>query len=252
MRKFFVVLLGAITFVTQQGCASYKQNIMFKTGEGFASEPLQKEIGKAESNYVIQKNDLLLLELYANNGEKLVDPNPELSQQNQNTNQSAKIPDYLIDEQGLAKFPMIGEVKLEGLTIRQAELMVQKEYEQYFKLPFVKLKFNNKRVIVLGAPGGQVLPLDDENVKLVEVIAMAKGIDNSGKAHNIRVLRDEKIYLIDLSTIDGYKLGNMKIEPGDIVYIEPVKRPISEGFKEYGPIFTILASVTALISVLTR
>jgi polysaccharide export outer membrane protein len=252
MHKLFVAFLILIVFTSQQGCASYKQNVMFKTEDGFTSEPLQKEIGKAESNYIIKKNDLLLLELYANNGEKLVDPNPELSQQSQNTSQQASIPDYLIDEQGLAKFPMVGEVKLEGLTIRQAEMMLQKEYEHYFKLPYVKLKFNNKRVIVLGSPGGLVLPLNNENVNLVEVIAMARGIDNSGKAHIIRVLRGEKIYLIDLSTIEGYKLGNMKIEPGDIVYIEPVRRPVSEGFKEYMPIFTILASVTALISVLTR
>jgi polysaccharide export outer membrane protein len=252
MRKLFVALLIAVAFTTQQGCASYKQNIMFKTGEGFTSEPLQKEIGKAESNYVIKKNDLLLLELYANNGEKLVDPNPELSQQSQTTNQNVKIPDYLINEQGLAKFPMVGEVKLEGLTIRQAEMMLQKEYEQYFKLPYVKLKFNNKRVIVLGAPGGQVLPLENENVSLVEVIAMAKGVDNFSKAQNIRVLRSEKVYSIDLSTIEGYKTGNMNIEPGDIIYIEPVRRPISEGFKDYAPIFTLLASITTLIAVLTR
>jgi polysaccharide export outer membrane protein len=252
MRKFIVVLFVAIAFSTQQGCASYKQNIMFKTGEGFASEPLQKEISKAESNYTIKKNDLLLLELYANNGEKLIDPNPEISQQTQNTSQSTKLPDYLINDQGLAKFPMVGEVKLEGLTIRQAEMMLQKEYEQYFKLPYVKLKFNNKRVIILGASGGQLLPLDNENVNLVEVIAMARGIDNFGKAHNIRVLRAEKVYQIDLSTIEGYRLGNMRIEPGDIIYIEPVRRPVSEGFKDYAPIFTLLASITTLIAVLTR
>lgn len=252
MRKFFVVPLIAVAFIIQQGCASYKQNIMFKTGEGFTSEPLQKEIGKAESNYTIKKNDLLLLELYANNGEKLVDPNPEISQQSQNTSQNAKLPDYLINEQGLAKFPMVGEVKLEGLTIRQAEMILQKEYEQYFKLPYVKLKYNNKRVIVLGASGGQVIPLENENVSLVEVIAMARGIDNLGKAHNIRVLRAEKIYQVDFSTIAGYKAGNMNIEPGDIVYIEPVRRPVSEGFKDYGQIFTVLASVATLIAVLTR
>jgi polysaccharide export outer membrane protein len=252
MRKLLVALLMTTALVLQQGCASYKQNIMFKTGEGFSSEPLQKEIGKAESNYVIKKNDLLTLELYANNGEKLVDPSPELSQQSQASSQKAELSNYLINDMGLAKFPMVGEVKLEGLTIRQAEMMLQKEYELFFKLPYVKLKFNNKRVIVLGAPGGQVLPLENENVSLVEVIAMAKGIDNFAKAHNIRVLRAEKIYLIDLSTLEGYKLGNMKIEPGDVVYIEPVRRPVSEGFKDYGPIFTLLASVTTLIAVLTR
>ena len=159
MRNFFASLLLAVAFISQQGCASYKQNIMFKTGEGFVSEPFQKEIGKAESNYIIKKNDLLSLELYANNGEKLVDPSPELSQQTQNTNQNAGIPDYLINEQGLAKLPMVGEVKLEGLTIRQAEMMLQKEYEQYFKLPYVKLRFNNKRVIACDTRNEVALPM---------------------------------------------------------------------------------------------
>lgn len=244
---YFLPLIFALA-----SCATYKQNIMFKTGEGFQSEPLQREIGKAESNYIINKNDVLVLEFYANNGEKLVDPNPELSQQVQNTSQTAKVHDYLVNELGLVKLPMVGEVKLEGLTLRQAEMMLQKEYEQFFKLPYVKLKFNNKRVIVLGSPGGQVLPLTNENVSLVEVIAMAKGIDNSGKAHNIRVLRGEKIYQVDLSTVEGYKLGNMKIEPGDIVYIEPFRRPFSEGLQDYGPIFAVLASITTLIAVLNR
>ena len=87
MRKLLVAIVITIAFISQQGCASYKQNIMFKTGEGFSSEPIQKEIGKAESNYIIKKNDLLTLVLYANNGEKLVDPSPELSQQSQNSSQ---------------------------------------------------------------------------------------------------------------------------------------------------------------------
>lgn len=252
MRKLFVVVVLIAAFILEQGCASYKQNIMFRPGEDFVSEPLQKEIGKAESNYIIQINDLLTFELYANNGEKLVDPSPELSQQVQASGQSTKLTDYLINDQGLAKFPMVGEVKLEGLTIRQAEMILQKEYEQYFKLPYVKLKFNNKRVVVLGAPGGHVLPLQNENTTLIEVIAMAKGIDNAGKANNIRVLRGEKVFLVDLSTIEGYRSGNLKIEPGDIVYIEPIRRPLGEGIREYGPIFTILASLTALVSVLIR
>jgi polysaccharide export outer membrane protein len=250
LKSAFYLVVGLLVC----GCASYKQNIMFRTDEDFKSEPIQKELLNVESNYTIQKNDILLLSLYSNNGEKLIDPNPELSeQQTQNSsNASAKQLEYLVDESGKAKFPMMDEFKIEGLTIRQAEMVLQKEYEKFFKSPFVKLTFNNKRVFLLGAPGGQVLPLQNENTTLIEVLAMGKGFDNTGKASNIRVLRGEQVFQVDLSTIDGYRQGNIKIQPNDIVYVEPVRKPFSEGLRDYSPLVTILAAIATLIAVLTR
>jgi polysaccharide export outer membrane protein len=144
---------------------------------------------------------------------------------------------------------MIGEIKLEGLTLRQAEEILQKEYLNYFKEPFALLTYANKRVIVLGAPGGQVIPLVNQNITLVEVLGMAKGVDNLAKAQNIRVLRKEKVFLIDLSTIDGYKNGNMLIESGDVVYVEPVRRPVSEAFRDYAGIVGLAVSIYTLIVV---
>jgi polysaccharide export outer membrane protein len=61
------------------GCSSYKQNLMLKTPDGFKSAAISKEIREAERNYEIQKNDLLQLDVYANKGERIIDPNPQLS-----------------------------------------------------------------------------------------------------------------------------------------------------------------------------
>lgn len=223
---------------------------MFKTQDGFQPDKISSEALRAEKNYIIQQNDYLKLEVYSNKGEKLIDPNPELS--NLSVNQQTLIrqqPNYLVDLEGIVKFPMIGEMKLEGLTLRQAEEIIQKEYQKYFKEPFTLLTYANKRVIVLGAPGGQVIPLINQNVSLVEVLGLAKGLDNTAKAQNIRVLRKEKVFLIDLTTIDGYKSGNMLIEPGDIVYIEPVRRPLSEAFRDYAGIIGLAVSIYTLIIV---
>ncbi len=154
--------------------------------------------------------------------------------------------------QGVAKFPMIGELKLEGLTLRQAEEIIQKEYQNYFEKPFALLTYANKRVIILGAPGGQVIPLVNQNISLIEVLSLANGLDNLAKAQNIRVLRKEKVFLIDMSTIEGYKNGNMLIEPGDIVYIEPVRRPISEALKDYIGVLSLAVSIYALIIVTNK
>lgn len=223
---------------------------MFKTQDGFQPDKITSEALRAEKNYIIQQNDYLKLEVYSNKGEKLIDPNPELS--NLSVNQQTLIrqqPNYLVDLEGIVKFPMIGEMKLEGLTLRQAEEIIQKEYQKYFKEPFTLLTYANKRVIVLGAPGGQVIPLINQNVSLVEVLGLANGLDNTAKAQNIRVLRKEKVFLIDLTTIDGYKSGNMLIEPGDIVYIEPVRRPLSEALRDYAGIIGLAVSIYTLIIV---
>jgi len=67
-------------------------------------------------------------------------------------------------------------MKLEGLTLRQGEAMLEKEYGKFFEESFVVLTFQNKRVILLGAVGGQVIPLANHNVTLAEVLATAKGL----------------------------------------------------------------------------
>jgi polysaccharide export outer membrane protein len=223
---------------------------MFRVSE---ETKLGEQAAKAEKNYVIAKNDLLELQVFTNKGERIIDPDFELSKDVTASNLSSKEEQtYLIDVKGLAKFPLVGEINLEGLTIRQAEEILQKEYTKYYTDSFVILKFASKRVIVLGSPGGLVIPLVNDGVRLVEVLAMAKGIEKNGKAHNIRVLRGDQVFVADLSTFEGYQKNNMIIEPGDIVYVEPVRKPFSEGVQEYGPTLSLITTLVTLIIVITQ
>lgn len=224
---------------------------MLRTPEDFKSAPISKEILQAERNYVIQKNDLLKLEVYTNKGERIIDPNPELSRPTANTvNQTRPLVNYLVDLNGIVKYPVVGEMKMEGLTLRQAEEILQLEYEKFFKESFVVLTFQNKRVIVLGATGGQVIPLTNQNVTLAEILAMAKGLPNDAKARNIRIVRGEKIFQVDLGTMEGFLSGNMIIEPGDIIYVEPIRRPFAEGLRDYGSLLSLFISTLSLVIVI--
>jgi polysaccharide export outer membrane protein len=243
---FSQAVLAAILFTS---CASYKANIMFKVPE---DATLQKQAEEVQRNYVIQKNDMLKLDVYTNKGELIIDPDFNLMKEIPVQNaQRRPDPNYLVDVNGVAKFPMLGELKVEGLTIRQTEEILQKEYARYYTDPFVVLQYINKRVIVLGAPGGQVIPLVNENVTLAEVLALASGIENNARATNIRVLRGDQYFVADFSTIAGYQKSNMIMQPGDIVYVEPIRRPVSEAFRDYGVIVSVLTSLTTLIVVLT-
>lgn len=221
---------------------------MFKQGSASDVAQYAKE---AERNYVIQKNDYLSIDVYTNGGERIIDPDYKLLKDIPNLNTTV-LPDlkYLVNADGQAKFPMIDLIKVEGLTLLDAEALLQKEYAKFYEKPFVKLEYANKRVVVLGAVGGQVIPLANENMTLVEVLALAKGLPNDGKAHNIRVLRGEQVFIADLSTIDGYRKNNVLMQHGDVLYVEPVRRPFAEGLRDYGPVLTLVTSFTTLIIVL--
>lgn len=248
VKKLFLMALLSATI----SCGSYKQNIMFKTPENFQSATITPEAVKVIQDYRIQQNDYLNIDVYSNNGERIIDPNPELSNTTniqQGENQKLK---FLVTANGKVKLPMINEIDLEGLTLREAEINIQREYAKYFKDPFVIINFENKRAILLGASGGQVIPLINPNMKLTEVLALGTGLDNNAKAHNIRILRGDEVFVVDLSTIEGYQSGNLMIQPGDVIYIEPIRRPFSEGLRENGTLLSILVSLASFVVIILR
>ena len=229
-------------------CGSYRQNILFQVDEAKTPHALPDSPG----NYIIQKNDLLTLEVFTNHGEKIVDPNREsFKDANVQTIGSTSV-QYVVKADGTADFPLIQPVSIVGLTLEQAEEVLEKSYEQFYEGAYVVLKFGNKRVIVLGAPGGQVIPLAHENMRLTEVLALAEGVAQDGRGHNIRVMRGDQVMVANLSTFEGYQKSNVVMEPGDIVYIEPVRRPFIEGLRDYSPLITIVTSLATLIFIISQ
>jgi polysaccharide export outer membrane protein len=112
------------------------------------------------------------------------------------------------------------------------------------------MQCTSNRVVVLGLPQSKVVPLPYENMTLAEVIAMAGGLDRDSRADNVRIIRDDQLYVANLSTAQGYTNNNMLVQPGDIIYIEPIRRPASEALRDYFPIVSIISSLITLIVVL--
>lgn len=192
------------------------------------------------------------MEVYTNQGERIVDPNRESFKEGNPALGNPTAPRYLVDVNGVVKFPLIDAVNLQGLTIKQAEELLADAYEKYYEEAYVVLQFSNKRVIVLGAPGGQVIPLDHENMRLTEVLALAQGITSDARASNIRVIRDDQVFLADFSTFEGYQNANFVMQPGDIVYVEPVRRPFIEALRDYSPAISIVTSLVTLIFIISQ
>lgn len=214
------------------------------------SSSFSKMAAGVEANYVIKPNDRLELEVYTQNGERIIDPEFELTDNVQNIENIRPKLDYLVLQDGSIKLPMVGTLELANLTLNQAERYLQEKYGSFYTDPYVYLRFVNKRVVVLGNSTGQVVPLENENTKISEILALTQAVNNDAKVHNIRLIRNDEIFEVDFSSFEGYLKSDHIVKSGDIIYVEPVRRPFNEFFRDNGPIVSIVTSVLSLIVVI--
>ncbi|MBX9851282.1 MAG: polysaccharide biosynthesis/export family protein [Cytophagaceae bacterium] len=250
--KFWALVLIVTTFSS----CSFNSNRMFKTDHSIIVDSIQRQIAYAEKNYIIQKNDYLDVRVFSSGGERLIDPDYEMSKNQGSSVFKPEPPRYLVRSDGMVALPMVGEIRLDGLTLSQADSILAIAYSKYYQNPYVISKLLNKRAIVFGPIGGKVIPLENENVNLIEVIALYGGINEQGKAYNIRLIRGDlknpNVSIIDLSTIEGMKAANLDVQPNDIIYIESVRKLISETVRDIAPVVGLITNVLITIVLLTR
>ena len=238
---------------------------------------LRRAVNRTDRNYRIRPNDILNVQVYTNKGERLIDPNGELqfgtpsvgsipatpspvNTGQRNVGQGAgairSSTQFVVQADGTARLPLVDRVKIQGLTLIQADSVLQLRYNTYYKETFVKTAVTNNRVVILGAPGGQVISLNNDNMSLLEVVALAGGADGAGggggssiaryggRINNIRIIRGDlknpQVQFIDLSTLEGMRRGNLQVEPNDIIYIQPVRRPLIEAITDAAPVLSLL------------
>ena len=139
-----------------------------------------------------------------------------------------------IDEQGGIRMKYIGVVKLEGLTVREAEKKIEREYfeQRYLRAPDITVqvsKYSSKPVIVRGAvnsPGLVELDRHPNGLDIFRVLAMAGGLRDVAKESAVRIIREDsqgntKVYTVDVSS-KGVKKGTERfvIMPNDIIEID--------------------------------
>ncbi|QQR94986.1 MAG: polysaccharide biosynthesis/export family protein [Bacteroidota bacterium] len=148
---------------------------MFKTKKDFVSQP-DRTIGNVE--YKIAPNDILSVSVYTNEGIKLIDLTANSNSLNDATNVNTAMNgsnQYTVDIDGFVKLPIIGKIKIQNLTTREADKLLEQQYATYYNKPFVITKVLNRRVLVFPGEGGagRVVTLTNENTTLIEGLALA-------------------------------------------------------------------------------
>lgn len=95
---------------------------------------------------------------------------------------------YLVDNEGKVDFPVLGELKLGGLTKKQAEKMIIDKLKPYIKeTPIVTVRMVNYKISVIGEvarPG--TFTISNEKVNLLEALAMAGDMTVYGLRNDIK------------------------------------------------------------------
>jgi polysaccharide export outer membrane protein len=211
---------------------------------------------EVEKEYKVQKNDYLSIEVYTNKGERLIDPNFDIQRSEFEKRGEYISPKYLVRQDGTVNLPMIEEAYVEGLTIPQIDSSLAVAYSQFYEEVFVISKILSRRVFVLGPNDGKVITLENENMNLIEVLALYGGISELGKSKNIRLIRGDlsnpQIQIIDLSTIEGMKNASLDLKSLDIIYIESRKKSFSETVREITPLVAIFGNIVTLVVLIAR
>lgn len=216
---FFILIL----FLFLSSCKIFSPTQMLRTGRDYKYSEFTTT--QDTQLYKIAIDDKISFTISTNNGENLINPVSATASTLQNAGG-----EYTVEYDGIVKLPILGRVKISGMTLREAEKFLEDSYSKYFNEPFVQLKITNSKVILfLGGEGGSasVMTLTKANTTLFEAIAQAGGISD-GKAFKIKLIRGDlknpQIYLIDLSTLEGVKKANLVLQANDIIYVQPRNR----------------------------
>lgn len=254
--NFKQILLLLIVLIAASSC-NINKNLLFKTPTGYEYDVPPEVI---DVEYVIQPYDLLNFRLYSNDGFLLIDitsGSGAVGQGNQAQMRNLQnIIRYRVEVNGEVKLPTIGKTQLAGMTIREAELYLEELYAAYYVRPFVMLEMTNNRVIVMPGSGGdaQVITLTNNNTTVTEALAMAGGVARRGNASKIKLIRrtedgGRKVYLINLSKVDGIPDGDIIVQANDIIYVEPVPQLVAEALRDVTPLVGLITTFLVLINL---
>ncbi|GAA6255938.1 polysaccharide biosynthesis/export family protein [Bacteroides sp. f07] len=171
---------------------------------------------------------------------------------------------YLVDNEGNINFPVLGILKVGGLTKKEVEQMIMEKLKPYIKeTPIVTARMVNYKISVLGevaSPG--TFTISNEKVNLLEALAMAGDMTIYGMRDNVKLIREDadgkqQIITLDLNKAETLLSPYYWLQQNDIVYVTPNKAKarnsdISNSTSIWFSATSILISLASLLVTIFR
>ena len=230
------------------GCIQYKDVPYYKNA---AKQTDSVSINNNYSDPVIQKNDILKITVSSLDQDvtRLFSFNAE-DPVNSFSNSAGS--SYLVDPDGYVRMPLIGPVKVDGLTTWLVRDTITKLLQPYLKETVVEIRITSFRITVSGdvvKPG--MYSILNERLTLTEALTMAGDLNISAMRNNVLLIREEgnerKYIRFDLADKEIFNSPYFYLRSNDVIYVQPgkiVTRDIN--FRN----LTYLATVVSLIAII--
>ncbi|MDX9789385.1 MAG: polysaccharide biosynthesis/export family protein [Candidatus Kapabacteria bacterium] len=226
-NSFCLVAILCVLFLSS--CISKKKILYFQGIDDI-------NISEGSSNYepLLKPDDMLYINVSASDPEA-AEPFNLSSQQRSTgavtTGMGIQRQTYLVDNAGDIQFPVLGTIRVGGLTKAELTTKLLERLKDYITDPVVNIRIMNYKVSVLGevkSPG--VYSVAGDRVTLPEVIAMAGDMTMYGKRDNILIVREvngvKTNVRVDMRDPNLLNSPYYYLAQNDLVYVEPAKRRI--------------------------
>ena len=232
MKKKSLYLALMVVFLIT-GCTSYK-NVPYIQNSRVVSESTKAELYDAK---IMPKDILTITVNCPDNPEaatifNLTVPSDMNSTYNRrNLTSQPVLQTYLVSNDGIINFPILGEIKVLGMTNTELEKYISsKLYGTYLKQePIVTVTMSNFKIAVTGevaSPG--VYTISNGKVNIFEALALAKDMTVWGRRDNVKLIRENEVgktQIIELDLNDANIINSpyYQLQQNDILYVTPNK-----------------------------
>lgn len=228
LKKFSFVPSLILTAILSFSCGSVKDIAYFQNKAIDDPEKIDKHAG-----IVIQPKDMLSIVVSSRNPELTVMFNlPVVSYQAGsevvNAGYSQRLMGYVVDNAGNIDFPVIGVLKVAGLTRWELSRMIKNRLidDGLLTDAVVTVEFLNFKVSVIGevnSPG--TYSIEGDKVTVLQAISLARDLTIFGMRENVSVIRERDgervIYEINLCNVDMFKSPAYYLQQNDVIYVQP-------------------------------
>lgn len=260
-----VVCMLTLSTLLVSGCTSYQKSLYLQN-EQVLNESLE---GQLYDFRIMPKDELTIIvsttdpeasaPFYRKIGQSKNSGNTSISSMG-NTNLLA----YLVDNQGYIDFPVLGIIKVMGLTNRECEALIREKLQPYLKeVPNVTVRTSNYKFSVLGevnAPG--TYTTDAEKVTIFEALAQAGDMTLFSVRDDVQLLREDstgirRVYHLDLTQADVALSPYFYLQQNDVLYVKPTKAKVnsntfSGNASMWLTLLSVVTSITTFVLALTK
>lgn len=262
MNKYLLIITMFMIVFSMSSCVYHRELVSF-SGVNPTGQESETLLSAAELR--AQPDDLLRITVHSFNPEAAAPFNIEnmtgQMQQTQQLNQGGAQGNYMmelfngyfVDREGYISMPVLGRLKVGGLTLTEIEKMITEGTQPFLKDAVVNVRFLNFKINVLGEvnqPG--IIRISNQRVSVLEAIGNAGDFTPYANRTNVLLVREEggqRIFQrLNFQSQDIFNSPYFFLKQNDMLYVEPIKARVAT---VQDPFARGVTYGTAFISIIT-